>query len=352
MPPVIARAGPVDTQRSDGVVAPVAIRATAACLPDSAVEVGELAELAELPAAVRETCLHLGIDEVRADDELTAFDLAVRAAQRVLDAAGVPAGDVGGLVVVEPRVPEAFLTSTATRIQAVLGADAAVTFSVGGLGCGSITPALLAARGLLAADRDVGSVLVVHGSKPATPRRYRHPVTVSGDGGLAVLLARQGPVRVLDMLQETSGEYWDLFGVTYRDRPSAQWREECRDVATYSLRLAVETGRRLVGLRERILARNGLRPDDIGCLVSQNLSVGAFRFVEEALGMKIAAGCADNLRQYGHLGPADVLLNLHTETGSGRLADGQRALLLNVSPVAAWSLVLVEVGDGRDVLYL
>jgi 3-oxoacyl-[acyl-carrier-protein] synthase-3 len=333
------------------VVVPVAIRATASYLPDTAVEVAGLTELCRLPVADRETCLRLGIDRVRVDDELDAFDLALRAARRVLAAAGLAGARVGALVVVEPRVPEAFLTSTATRLQAALGADAAVTFSVGGLGCVSITPALLVARGLLAADEELDSVLVVHGSKPATPRRYRHPVTVSGDGGVAALVARRGPVRVLDLLQETSGDYWDLFSVRYRDRPWADWHEECRDIAMYSFRLAVETGRRLAALRDRILARNGLAPADIDCYISQNLSLGAFRFAEEALGMEIAAGCSENLRQYGHLGPADVLLNLYSETGSGRLGGGQRALLLNVSPVAAWSLLLVEV-DGGEALYL
>jgi len=336
------------------VAAAVAIRAAANYLPDPAVVVTELAELAELPAAARETCLGLGIEEVRADDGLTAFDLAVRAAERVLAAAGLPGRDVGALVVVEPRVPETFLTSTATRVQAALGADRAVTFGVGGLGCVSICPALLAARGLLAADRDLDNVLVVHGSKPATPRRYRHPVTVNGDGGQAVLLARQGPVRVLDILQETSGEYWDLFRLDYRDRAAAEWREDCRDVPAYSFRLAVETGRRLRDMHRRILDRNGLGPDDVSCYLSQNLSVGAFRFAAEALGVQIATACRDNLRQYGHLGPADVLLNLYAEIEQRPFANGQRALLLNVSPVAAWSLLLVEIGGGTgaDTLYL
>jgi 3-oxoacyl-[acyl-carrier-protein] synthase-3 len=335
------------------VTAPLAIRAAEWCLPESALRVAELAELAELPAAARDVCLGLGIDEVRADGELTAFDLAVRAAARVLAAAGLDGRQVGALIVVEARVPEEFLASVATRLQAALRADRALVLSIGGLGCVSITPALLAARGLLAADRELENVLVVHGSKPATPRRYRHPVTVSGDGGQAVLLARDGPVRVLDIMQETDGAYWDLFGLAYRDTPAAQWREECRDLPAYSFRLAVETGRRLLAMYRRILDRNGLGPGDIACYVSPNLSAGGSRFVAETLGVPIAAACAENLRRYGHLGPVDVLLNLYAEIDHGRVADGQRALLFNMSPVAAWSLLLVQVGGGTgDVFYL
>ena len=334
---------------------PVAIRAAAGYLPDRAVRVAELPELADLPPTARETCLGLGIERIRADDEVTACDLATGAARRALAAAGLAPGDLGALVVVESRVPGTFLSSEATRVQALLGAHRATTFSVGGLGCASLAPALLTARGLLAADPDLNDVLVVHGSKPATPRRYRHPVTVSGDGGQALVLSRRGPVRVLDLMQETNGEFWDLFRVDFRDRPPAEWREECRDLTSYSFALAVETRIRLTELIGRLLARNGMGPGDVSCRVSQNLSVASFRFAEEVLGAPVAPACFDNLRHYGHLGPIDVLLNLYAEIRQGRMPAGGRALLLGLSPVAAWSLLLVETGgpqpDG-DALYL
>ncbi|WP_443045051.1 hypothetical protein [Streptomyces sp. Go40/10] len=117
------------------------------------------------------------------------------AARRALEQAGLDARDLGALVMVESRVQETFLSSEVTLLQQRLGAENALTFSVGGLGCVSITPALLTARGLLAADPALDDVLVVHGSKPATALRYRHPVTVNGDGGQALLLSRSGGAR-------------------------------------------------------------------------------------------------------------------------------------------------------------
>jgi 3-oxoacyl-[acyl-carrier-protein] synthase-3 len=193
---------------------------------------------------------------------------------------------------------------------------------------------------------------VAHGSKPPTPQRYRHPVTVSGDGGAAAVISRSGPVRILDIVQETNGDYWDLFHVDYRDRPTDRWREECGDLPAYSFKLAVETRNRLRALYQRLLDRNRLGPQDIDCHLSHNLSLGAFRFTEESLGIKISTTCFDNLRQYGHLGPNDVLLNLCTELERGGLEDGQRAVLLSSSPAAAWSLLLVEIGDGAAPHYL
>ncbi|MFP8884604.1 3-oxoacyl-ACP synthase [Streptomyces mangrovi] len=333
--------------------APVAVEAVGRHLPDRTHTVAELPELAGLAEADRLTCLNLGIETVLADDGLTSYDLAERAARAALDRAGLPAASLGALIVIEPRAPETLISSDATRLQHALGADAATVFTVGGLGCVSVTPALLAARGLLAADPSLGHVLVAHGSKPAGGARYRHPVTVNGDGGQALLLTRPhpaAPIRVLDLVQRTDGRYWDLFRLEYRDRPTARWREECRDLPGYSFRLAMETRNRLGALVDELLSRNGLTRADIAGYASQNLSAGGLAFTEETLEIGLLPSCRENLRRFGHLGPNDVFLNLGTALAGRELAEGDLAVLLNVSPVAAWSALLVEIGPqhGRE----
>lgn len=324
----------------------LALRAAAWYLPDRTVPVAELAELAALSEAERRTCLGLGVDRVPADEKLSTVDLAERAARRAMADGGLGQDDIDALVVIESRAPDLLVASEATQLQDRLGVHRAVTFSVGGLGCVSISPALLAARGLLAADPAMSNVLLAHGSRPATRRRYRHPVTVNGDGGLAVIASREGPVRVRDILVETNGHYWDLFRVDYRDRPSSDWHEECSNVPKYSFQLAVETRNRLRALTTRALERNGMRQDDVSCYISQNLSVGTFRLYEDLLRMTVAAACFDNLRRYGHLGPNDVLLNLYRAIEQGELPDGGSAVVLNAGPSAAWSVLLVDHG-GR-----
>ncbi|MBN6039785.1 3-oxoacyl-ACP synthase [Amycolatopsis sp. 195334CR] len=322
----------------------MAVRSIADFRPERVVKVPDLPELAELTDAERQACLALGIERVHADPDHDAVDLAAGAARKLLAETGA---SPGALLVIGSRAPGRLMSSEATRLQELLGLPDALTFSVGGLGCVSITPALLTARGLLAADPGLGEVLVVHGSKPPTPRRYRHPVTVSGDGGQAVLLARTGPVRVLDIAQATNGAYWDLYTVDFRDRPTADWREECADTRRYSFTLAMEGRARLRELYRELLARNGMTTGDVTCHLSQNLSAGAFRFTEEALGVRLAAACAGNLAVNGHLGPNDVLFNLSGAIAGGELPPGSRAVVFNASPVAAWSLLLVEHAGGE-----
>ncbi|MGW1867683.1 3-oxoacyl-ACP synthase [Streptomyces mauvecolor] len=314
-------------------------------MPEHTLPIADVRTLDETERATRDG---LGIDTVRADDRLNSVTLAERAACRALEQAGLDARDLGALVMVESRVQETFLSSEATRLQHRLGADHATTFSVGGLGCVSITPALLTARGLLAADPALNDVLVVHGSKPAAALRYRHPVTVNGDAGQALLLSRSGRTRVLDIVQLTNGRYWDLFHVDYRDRPTTQWREQCTEPSTYTFRLAMETRNRLSAMLDDLLRRNGIGRGDVAGFVSQNLSAGSFTFLEDALDIELLPACRENLRQFGHLGPNDVFLNLRTALDRKELAPGDLAVLINVSPVAAWSLLLVETGPQED----
>lgn len=331
----------------------VAIRAMGWYLPETGIAVADLPELAEMSAPERRTCADLGIERVPVD-AADSPTLAARAARRALADAGMTASDLDALVLIESRVPKTLLSSEATAVQAALGADRAVAFSVGGLGCASIAPALLAARGLLCADRHMSAVLVAHGSKPPTARRYRHPVTVQGDCGFAVLLSRSGPLRLLDVVLESDGEYSDLFRVDYRDVPVDRWREECLDIGKYGFRLAVATRDRLRSVNRQLLERNDLRQEDIAGYLCQNLSLAALRFYRESLGVTMEGACADNLRHRGHLGPADALLNLHTTLDRNRWRTGDRVVLLNVSPVAAWSAVLVEIADAgaEDDIFL
>lgn len=316
----------------------IAVAGTGWCLGDP-VPVSRLPEWADLGDAERAVWSGLGIESAAVAESATATDLAAVAARRALAAASTSEADVDVVITVEPRAPEALISSDATRLQAALGARRAMAFSVGGLGCASLTPALLTAAGLLR-DPGVRTVLVAHGSKPATSRRYRHPVTIYGDAGGALVLTRTGDTRVRDVLLETNGDYADLFRVPYRDRPFAQWREECADPVAYALRLARETRDRLRDLTARLLARNSLTPSDVTCYVAQNLSAPSHDFYAEILDAPLAPSCGANLVRYAHLGPNDTFHNLHTAD----VPPGSRVVLLDTSPAAAWSAVLVETG--------
>ena len=312
------------------------------CLRGEATRVADLPEHAVLDEPARHVFDSLGIDTVLVDGS-DAATLAAEAATSALAAAGVAPDEVDALVTAQGRVPELLMTSEATKVQAQVGAARATTFSVADLGCVSISSAFLVARALLDSNPSWTNVLVAHGSKPPSPRRFRYPVTINGDGGVAVVMRRDARPRIVDVAIETNGEYWDLYRVDFKDKPERDWVEECKSLKTYSFKLAIESRNRFAALNEAVLARAGKTLADVDHFVMQNLSAGAFRFYEEFFGIEFAKACKTNLARYGHLGSMDVPLNLHTAIETGEASPGDLVLVMNNSPVAAWSTMLVEV---------
>jgi 3-oxoacyl-[acyl-carrier-protein] synthase III len=315
----------------------------AAHIPGAAVRVTDLPEYSRLDEPARHVFESLGINTVQVDEAADSAALAAAAARQALADAGIAPADLDALVVVQGRVPPLLMTSEATRVQADLGASRALTMSVGDLGCVSISSALVVASSLLDSRPEWEGVLIAHGSKPPTPRRFRYPVTVNGDGGVAVLMTRAARPRILEVALETDGEYWDLYRVDFQDKPFRDWVEECKSLKTYSFKLAIESRNRFAALNEAVLARAGKSLADVDHFMMQNLSAGAFRFYEEFFGIEFAKACKTNLARYGHLGSMDVPLNLHTAIDTGEVAPGDLVLVMNNSPVAAWSTMLVEV---------
>ncbi len=323
------------------VSGPVRLGPVATWFPATSARVAGLTELDELPAHRREHALALGIETVRTAGELSEVDLAAAAATAALDEAGLEAADLDALLLVTGRAPQYLLASETTRLQHRIGATRAFTAGVGDLGCVSVSAALTLAAALLRADAGYRTVLVVAAAKTPTRNRYRPPMTMLGDGAAALLVTTSGGRwEFVDQILRSDGKYADLFRIDYRDTPSQAWTEACTDESTYSFRLAVESKKRFDVIIAELLERNHIRADSVGPILMQNLSGGAFAFWEEALGATIDAACRSNLAAYGHLGSADMLVNL--DSAAATRSSGAYALLLNSSPVAAWSAALMR----------
>ncbi|MFF7095530.1 3-oxoacyl-ACP synthase [Streptomyces rubradiris] len=352
--------------------------------PEHTLAVTDLPERATLSEARDRQLLALGVDRVRVADGLTEIDLAERAALGALADSGTDPADLDGLLLVQGRAPEYLMASEATRLQHRIGATRALTLGVGDLGCVSSSAAIEIGAALLRGRGGPGRILVAMGVRAAATARYRPPMTVLGDCGAAFLLTTDGDdsggapytsggdtgggapytsgrdtggsaphisggdpaggrtarYRLLGQELRSDGRYADLFRIRYRELPPERWAEECADENAYSFQLAIESRNRLRDLNAELLRRCATTQDELAAVVMQNLSMGAFTFWQDALGVKIADVCRDNLAGHGHLGPADVLMNLERLAPS--VPAGGKVLVMNSSPVAAWCTALVE----------
>lgn len=284
-----------------------------------------------------------GIKNIYDSGAISSFQLAKNASEQLLEEQGMSGDEIDIIIFIKSRITDHFISSEATRLKHELKAENAFTFTVSDLGCTDSTLAIKLANDMLIANRSANNVLLVYGSKKFTPERFRYPVTITGDCGIACLISRTEDNQIIDVKIDTNGKYWDLFKIEYKDRAFEQYKEECSDVRKYGFELAIESKNRFAELNEKILAENDLSMTDISHFMMQNISLRAFDYYEQAFGFKLSPFCRMNLAEYGHNGPADILLNYHEALKSGMLQKDSKVLIMNNSPVAAWSSILIQV---------
>lgn len=284
-----------------------------------------------------------GIDTICDSGHLTSYDLAKGACEKLLQETGVEAASIDFIIYVQSRLPEQLISSEATRLQYDIKAASALSFAISNLGCADSSMALKLAKDLLAANRKANSVLICYGNKQVSPYRFRYPVTIVGDGGIAALVTRTTDHVITDIQIETNGYYWDLFKLEYLNRKFEDYKEACSDTRKYGFELAIESKNRFAAINGAILDRYGLSGQDIDHFILQNISTRSFEYYEAAFGINISPLCAMNLAAFGHLGSGDILLNYQTGVESGIFKKGDKVLIMNNSPVAAWSSILMEV---------
>lgn len=309
-------------------------------LPTAKVPVARLPELELLGHDEAEFARTCGVAEIGEFDGVSAGELATTACRELL-AAHPAEPDV--LLMVGPRAPDVLLGSDVCRVQAEAKLPSAFAFTVDGLGCAGSSAAWALARDLLLADPDRQCVLITHASRPTGADRVRYPVTVIGDGAYAMTVVRGGRPVLRAHRMATDGTFHDLFAVDYKQTPWYEWREECRSPDRYRFELAMHSRLRLGELVDRVLADAGVAKGEVAATLMQNVTASAFTFYESTLGLPIHPVCPMHLRDYGHLGAMDVVLNLERLLAAAELAPGDLVLVLNNSPVAAWAVTLWEV---------
>ncbi|MFT7839333.1 3-oxoacyl-[acyl-carrier-protein] synthase III C-terminal domain-containing protein [Saccharothrix sp. BKS2] len=317
----------------------IGIGAIRCVLPDDRAKVVDLPEFASLAHEEAEFARAAGVETVAVFDEEPTTDLAARACRELL-AANPGQPDV--LMLVSPRSPEVLLGSDVGAVAHGSGL-ASFSFTVDGLGCTGSSAAWALARDLLVADPSRESVLIAHASRPTGADRIRYPVTVIGDGAYAMTVVRGGRPVLRAHRMETDGSFHDLFRVDYKQAPWYEWREECQSADRYRFDLAMHSQKRLDRLVDQVLADAGVTKADVGATLMQNVTASAYDFYTTLLGVPIHPVCGQHLRELGHLGAMDVVLNLDRLLASGELGRGDLVLVLNNSPVAAWAVTLWEV---------
>ncbi|MEV5844759.1 3-oxoacyl-[acyl-carrier-protein] synthase III C-terminal domain-containing protein [Streptomyces sp. NPDC051985] len=318
----------------------IGIGAIHCLLPDSRVAVEDLPEFAMLDTASADFARGSGVRTVGVFDETEQAPLAARACRELFEA---HPGDPDVLLLVAPRAPDVLLGSDVCRVQSEAKLNTAYPLTVEGLGCTGSSTAWALARDLLVADPRREQIVITHASRPTGVDRIRFPVTVVGDGAFAMTMVRGGRPVLRAHREQADGSFHDLFRVEYKETPWYEWREVCQDLSRYRFQLATLSSRRLGAMVDQVLADAGVGRDRVRATLMQNVTASAYDFYTSLLGLPIHPVCGRHLAEYGHLGAADVVLNMDALLASGELDQGDLVLVLNNSQVAAWAVTLWEV---------
>src|SRR5579871_289015 len=239
------------------------LRAFGAHVPERVVANAEIAaQIGRTPEWIESVS---GIRERRwASPEMGVADLAVAAAEDCLSQAGVPASQLGLLMVASGSAPGGF-PGPAAAVAERLGLDSTPAFDLPMASAGSLFGMAIAAR--LAEAH--GDVLVVAAEKmsdvlnagPLDP----NTAMLFGDGAGAVLVSSQpGPWRVVDSILHTDGHF--------RGSLNFDWKSPLH---MDGLSVILQASRKLPTVIAEVLERNGVAARDVAAFLlhqaNQNL---------------------------------------------------------------------------------
>ncbi|HWI29105.1 MAG TPA: beta-ketoacyl-ACP synthase III [Stellaceae bacterium] len=279
---------------------------------------------------------------VAAPGEFTS-DLALRAAERALAQAGVPAASVD-LIVLATATPDNTFPATATKVQARLGMQGGCAFDVQAV-CSGFIYALATADSFIRAGR-ARTALVIGAETFSRILDWedRGTCVLFGDGAGAIVLSAArdegGGARergVLSTHLHSDGNHYDILYVDGGPSTTGSCgflRMEGKEVFRHAVQ-------RLAQVVDEALVANGLAPRDLDWLVPHQ----ANRRIIDSMGRRLELPpekVVITIDRHANTSAASVPLALSEAVGDGRIKPGHLVLMEAMGGGLTWGAALVR----------
>ncbi len=268
-----------------------------------------------------------------AEGELTS-DLAVAAARRALDMAGVAADEVD-LVVVATATPDNTFPATATKVQAKLGITQGAAFDVQAVCTGFIYALAVADSFLRVGQHRCALVIGAETFSRILDWTDRGTCVLFGDGAGAVVLraepSRPGAPGLLGSRLRADGRHYDLLyvdGGPSSTGTAGALRMQGREVFRHAVA-------NLASVVVEILAEQGFAVADLDWLVPHQANLRILAGTAKKLGLapeKVVV----TVDRHANTSAASVPLALDTAVRDGRIRPGQLILLEGMGGGLTW----------------
>jgi len=315
------------------------IMGTGSYLPKQVLRNEDLAEIVETSDEWIRS--RTGVLERRiADPDVATSDLALPAAQRALEAAGISPDDLD-MILVATITPDTYCPSAACWLQGQLSARRAVAFDLNAACSGFVF-------GLSVADQYIRSgsaryILFVAAEVMSRTVNWKDRSTciLWGDGAGAVVLAASEDDRgVLSTHLHSDGSRGSMLIMTgggSRATPiSHQTVEEDRHTIKMqgpdSFKIAV---RAFSEVCREALEHNGLRPEDVALFVPHQANLRIIDAVAKRLSFPLEKICV-TIHKYGNISSATIPIALDEAVREKRVREGDKILMAAFGGGLTW----------------
>ncbi len=272
-----------------------------------------------------------------AEGELTS-DLALNAAERAIEAAGVDSAEID-LIVVATTTPDRIFPGTACALQAKLGiANTCPAFDVQAVCSGFVYALSVANNFIRTGQAELALVVGAETMSRITDWTDRGNCILWGDGAGAVVLRASEEPGIISTHLHSDGRYQDLLFVD--GGVSLKKGGECyiRMSGNAVFKMAVNT---LDAIVDETLAANGLDKSDIDWLVPHQANIRIIQATARKLGMSMDRVVV-TVDRHGNTSGASIPLALDTAVRDGRIKPGELLLMEAFGGGFTWGSVLVR----------
>lgn len=279
---------------------------------------------------------------IAAEGEKTS-DLAIAAARKAMDAAGVTADDLG-VIVVATATPDNTFPATATRVQAALGMTKGFALDVQAVCSGFIFALSVADNFIKSGQAKAALVIGAETFSRILDWEDRTTCVLFGDGaGAVVLKAEEGKgdntdAGILSTHLHSDGRHYDLLqvdGGPSSTQTVGHLRMEGREVFRHAVT-------NLASVVQEALSANGFTSDDINWLVPHQANMRILEGTGKKLKMS-ADRIIVTVDRHANTSAASVPLALAEAVNDGRIKTGDLVLLEAMGGGFTWGAALVRM---------
>ncbi|GAB7562909.1 ketoacyl-ACP synthase III [Methylobacillus methanolivorans] len=272
---------------------------------------------------------------IAADDQYTS-DLALHAAQRALEAAGVTAGDVD-LIIVATTTPDRVFPSTACLLQHKLGNSGAAAFDVQAVCSGFIYAIATADNFIRSGSARTALVVGAETMSRITDWTDRSNCILWGDGAGAVVLGASDQPGIISTHLHADGSYTKLLNVPNGVSNQGDGKTIHME-GNAVFKIAVNT---LDAIVDETLEANGMQKSDIHWLVPHQANIRILQSTARKLGMDMDRVVV-TVDQHGNTSAASVPLALDVAVRDGRIKRGETVLMEAFGGGFTWGSALIK----------